>query len=123
MAIVSGNNADNILNGTAEDDHIVDQDGNDTINDNEGNDFVLWRCGDGDDFIDDGNGFDTARSESVGCPSDNIVIEDFIVGSKTFGRVSAMASVYSPTCFGMLNGSLCWAKLAMTRRAPKLGMA
>jgi Ca2+-binding RTX toxin-like protein len=32
MANSSGNNADNVLNGTAADDRIVGQGGNDTIN-------------------------------------------------------------------------------------------
>ena len=57
MAIISGNNADNVLNGTADDDRIVGQGGNDTINGNASDDFILWRCGDGDDIIDGGDGF------------------------------------------------------------------
>ena len=57
MAIISGNNADNVLNGTADDDRIVGQGGNDTINGNASDDFILWRYGDGDDIIDGGDGF------------------------------------------------------------------
>jgi len=43
MAIISGNNADNVLNGAADDDRIVGQGGKDTINGNAGDDFILWR--------------------------------------------------------------------------------
>ena len=57
MAIISGNNADNVLNGTADDDRIVGQGGNDTINGNASDDFILWCYGDGDDIIDGGDGF------------------------------------------------------------------
>jgi Ca2+-binding RTX toxin-like protein len=88
MAIISGNNADNALNGNAEDDRIVCHGGNDTINGNQGNDFTFWRYGDGDDIIEDGDHFDTARFDGTDGPGDNIIIEDVIVGGNTFTRVS-----------------------------------
>lgn len=74
MANISGNNGDNILNGTADDDRIVGQGGNDTIN--------------GNDIIDGGNGTDIARFNGADGPGDNIVIEDVVVGGNTFTRVS-----------------------------------
>ncbi len=88
MANISGNNADNVINGTADDDRIVGQGGNDTINGDAGDDFILWRYGDGDDIIDGGDGFDTARFNGANGPGDNIVIEDVVVGGNTFTRVS-----------------------------------
>jgi Ca2+-binding RTX toxin-like protein len=87
MANISGNNADNVLNGTAADDRIVGQGGNDTINGGDGNDFFLWNYGDGNDIIDGGNGRAVARFKGADGPGDNILIEDVVVGGNTFTRV------------------------------------
>lgn len=88
MAIISGNNADNVINGTADADRIIGQGGNDTINGGDGDDFIVWRYGDGNDIIDGGDGIDIARFDGADGPADNVVIEDVVVGGNTFTRVS-----------------------------------
>ena len=75
MANISGNDAENGVNGTASDDRIVGQGFNDTINGDDGN-----------DIIDGGNGTDVARFDGADGPSDNIVIEDVVGNGNTFTR-------------------------------------
>jgi VCBS repeat-containing protein len=70
MATITGDNNDNILNGTTGDDTIDGLGGNDTINGDAGNDTI--NGGDGNDFIDGGAGSDTINAGD----GDDIVVYD-----------------------------------------------
>jgi serralysin len=74
-AIVSGDDDDNTLDGTVQDDLLVGYDGNDTLNGNAGNDLLL--DGAGVDILNGGDGADVFRFK----PDTRMdTVQDFEVG-------------------------------------------
>ena len=98
MAIISGDNLDNVLNGTDDPDTITGLGGADFIQGNrgdddidggDGNDQIVWSPGDGDDTVDGGDGFDTQRFNLLDGPGVAVSIDNAVSGA----TVSAAFSV------------------------------